>query len=412
MAFLHFNKKSFKFIAATSLVSSICFFSNSASQASNASIGSYPSQIRLGIRTASSAIGSKNIDNSYGGFCGEFLKTLGQELSRQNQQIPVIALDIANQYRGMEYPRYDGLISNKVEIECGPNSKSSLRLRDTRDRKPFRQKIIFSRNNFHTTGIKLLLKKETAAELQSTPLNQLEEKLSTLRIAAIKGTTTLKEFRVNRDFYNSVVRYPKRKQANQKLDVRDFALDDLEAGKVKAFASDAIILRTLLEKGVKGKPGYRKDRQPLKNLNYVIYPPEPGKYLPNLGKQQYAIAINRNTPYAKWLRQTIDRVLKSADLSQAKQYVKQYEDGNYYASAPPSQVIQPPSAVEAVEIDEEKEAVEVSNRTNNNKKDNPFADPKFIIEFLTAAAPAIVAVAGLISAIAAWKNGKSEKGES
>ena len=140
MAFLHLNKKSFKFIATTSLVSSICFFGNSAvSQISNASTGSYPSQIRLGIRTTSSAIGSKNISGSYGGFCGEFLNTLWQELSRQNQKIPVIALDIANQYRGREYPRYDGLISNKVEIECGPNSKSSLRLRDTRDKKPFRR---------------------------------------------------------------------------------------------------------------------------------------------------------------------------------------------------------------------------------------------------------------------------------
>jgi ABC-type amino acid transport substrate-binding protein len=405
MAFLHFNKKSFQFIATiatTSVVSSICFFSNSVSQASNAS---YPSQIRLGIRTTSSAIGSKNIDNSYGGFCGEFLNTLTQELSRQNQRIPVTGLDIANQYRGIEYPRYDGLISNKVEIECGPNSKSSLKLRDTRDRKPFREKIIFSRNNFHTTGIKLLLKKETAAELQSTPLNQLEDKLSKLPIAAIKGTTTLKEFRINKDFYKSLVPYPKRKQANQKLDVRDFALDDLEADKVKAFASDAIILRTLLEKGVKGEAGYRKDRQPLKNQNYVIYPPEPGKYLPNLGKQEYAIAINKNTPYVRWLKQTIDRVLSNANLSQAKQYVKEYEDGKYYASAPPS-------AVEAIEIDEKAEALEVSNRTESNKKDNPFFDPKFIIEFLTVAAPLIVAFAGLISAIAAWKNGKSEKGES
>lgn len=393
MAFLHLNKKSFKFIATTSLVSSICFFGNSAvSQISNASTGSYPSQIRLGIRTTSSAIGSKNISGSYGGFCGEFLNTLGQELSRQNQKIPVIALDIANQYRGREYPRYDGLISNKVEIECGPNSKSSLRLRDTRDKKPFRRKILFSRNNFHTTGIKLLLKKETAAELQSTPLNQLEDKLSTLRIAAIKGTTTLKEFRINRDFYNSFVAYPKRKQANQKLDVRDFALDDLEAGKVKAFASDAIILRTLLEKGVKGEPGYRKERQPLKNQNYVIYPPEPGKYLPNLEKQQYAIAINKNTPYVKWLRQTIDRVLSNPTLSQAKQYVKEYEDGKYYASvAAASQGIKPLSAIEAVEKTEDVEAVEASDRTKSNKeeKDNPFSDPNVVIAIVGAFSTAL-----------------------
>lgn len=404
MAFLHFNKKSFQFIATiatTSLLSSVCFFSNSA-QVSNASTGSYPSQIRLGIRTTSSAIGSKNIGGSYGGFCGEFLKTLGQELSRQNQQIPVIALDIANQYRGREYPRYDGLISNKVEIECGPNSKSSLRLRDTRDKKPFRHKILFSSNNFHTTGIKLLLKKETAAELQSTPLNQLEDKLYRLPIAAIKGTTTLREFRANKDFYSSLVAYPKKKQANQKLDVRDFALDDLEAGKVKAFASDAIILRTLLEEGVKGEAGYRKDRQPLKNQNYVIYPPEPGKYLPNLEKQQYAIAINKNTPYVKWLRQTIDRVLSNANLSQAKQYVKKYEDGRYYASAPPS-------AIKAVETDEKVEAVEVSDESKANKKekDNPFSDPNVIIAIVGALSTAVPAIM-----LGYWQHGRNNKAKS
>lgn len=417
MAFLHLNKKSFQFIATiatTSLVSSICFFSNSASQARNAATESYPSQIRLGIRTTSSAIGSKNTSGSYGGFCGEFLKTLEQELSRQNQNIPVTALDIANQYRGREYPRYDGLISNKVEIECGPNSKSSLRLRDTRDKKPFRHKIIFSINNFHTTGIKLLLKKETAAQLQSTPLNQLEDKLSTLRIAAIKGTTTLREFRVNRDFYNSLVAYPKRKQANQKLDVRDFALDDLEAGKVKAFASDAIILRTLLEQGVKGVPGYRKDRQPLKNQNYVIYPPEPGIYLPNLEHQQYAIAINKNTPYVGWLRKTIDRALSSTNLSQAKQHVKEYENGKYIASAVPSQVAQPPQPPQppqAVEVKQANESIPTPEKLENKR---PFIDN--FVTSLDRITPAIVAMTAFITALSGftaifWKNGKNEKSE-
>ncbi len=409
MAFLHLNKKSFKFITATFFVSSICFFSNSAvSQTNKASTGSYPTQIRLGIRTTSSAIGSKNIGGSYGGFCGEFLNTLGQELSRQNQQIPVIALDIANQYRGREYPRYDGLIKNKVEIECGPNSTSSLKLKDTQDNKPFRNKIIFSRNNFHTTGIKLLLKKETAAELQSTPLNQLEDKLSRLPIAAIKGTTTLKEFRVSKNFYNNLVPYPNRKQANQKLDVRDLALDDLEAGKVKAFASDAIILRTLLEEGVKGEAGYRKDRQPLKNQNYVIYPPEPGKYLPNLELQQYAIAINKNTPYGKWLRKTIDRVLSNASLSQAKEYVKAYEDGKYSLSPlPPTQAVKPPQAVEAIETTENIKADEASDRTKSDKKDNPLSDPNVVIALITALSTAVPAIL-----LGYWQHGKKDNAKS
>ena len=285
-----------------------------------------------------------------------------------------------------------------------PNSTSSLKLKDTRDQKPFRNKIIFSRNNFHTTGIKLLLKKETAAELQSTPLNQLEDKLSTLRIAAIKGTTTLKEFRVSRDYYKSLVPYPKGKQANQKLDVRDFALDDLEAGKVKAFASDAIILRTLLEEGVKGEAGYRKDRQPLKNQNYVIYPPEPGKYLPNLGKQEYAIAINKNTHYVGWLRKTIDKVLDNADLSQAKEDIKEYENGKYHASV----AALPPKAVEAVETTQAVEAVEASDGTKSKKeKNNPFSDPNVVVAIVTAFSTAVPTIL-----IGYWQHGKKNNAKS
>ena len=197
--------------------------------------------------------------------------------------------------------------------------------------------------------------------MQSTSLNQLEDKLSTLRIAAIKGTTTLKEFRVSRDYYKNLVPYPRDKQANQKLDVRDFVLDDLETDKVKAFASDAIILRTLLEEGVKGEAGYRKDREAYKNLNYVIYPSAPGKYLPNLGKQEYAIAINKNTHYVGWLRKTIDKVLDNADLSQAKEDIKEYENGKYHASVaalPPHRLVK------------------------SKEKNNPFRIPPLLLQLL------------------------------
>ncbi|MBV6621586.1 MAG: transporter substrate-binding domain-containing protein [Rivularia sp. (in: Bacteria)] len=410
MAVLHFKKKSFKFIIVTFLVSLICIFCDRAvsqanSQANNRTKTIYPQQIRVGIRTASSAIGSKNEDGTYGGFCGEFLKTLQQEVTRQNQKIPVIAQDIANQYRGREYPRYDGLIANKVEIECGPNSKSSLRLRDSRDKKPFRSKIRFSRNSFHTTGIKLLLKKETAEELENTSPNQLQDKLSALSIAAIRDTTTFKQLRINKDSYKSFVTYPRKKQINQKLDVRDLALDDLEAGKVKAFASDAIILRTLLEEGVEGEPGYRKSRQPLKNHNYVIYPQKPGMYLPNLEQQQYGIVIKNKTPYFRWLRKTVDRVLDNPSLNQAKQYIKEYENGKEIESIP-SKVIAP---IPESSLKQESE--------KNKDKDSRFDQ---ILEILGKITLAITGLTALIKAFSSLgeafshndRNKKSEESES
>ncbi|MEM1394511.1 MAG: transporter substrate-binding domain-containing protein [Cyanobacteria bacterium P01_H01_bin.150] len=349
---------------------------------------SYPKQIRVGIWNASSAIGSKNKDGSYGGFCGEFLTTLEHELSRQNQQILVIPKDIANQYRGKAYPRYDGLIAERIEMECGPNSKSSLKLRNRQDNQPLKSKIQFSQKSFHTTGIKLLLNKETAIELENTPKNQLEKKLSALSIAVIRGTTTHKQFKNNSNYYDGYVPYPKIKQKNQKLDVRDLALDDLEKGEIKAFASDAIILRTLLEEGIEGKSGYRKSRQPFKEKNYVIYPQAPDSFLPKLQKQQYAIAINKNTDYAKWLRKTVDKVLQQPSLNQAKQDIQEYENGGDISSSlPQTPLSQPP-----------REQPSRSDRGNN-----PFFDPGVIAAFITAVSTILVGY---------WQYGRRKKAKS
>ncbi|MEL7242555.1 MAG: hypothetical protein AAGM40_09430 [Cyanobacteria bacterium J06573_2] len=384
MAFFHHQKKSFKFLITTFFISPICFLiSCKASQLDNLPKESYPKQIRVGIWTASSAIGSKNKNGSYGGFCREFLKTLEHELSRQNRQIRVIPKDIVNHYRGKSYPRYGGLIAEKIEIECGPNSKSSLKLRDRQDNQILRNKIQFSKTSFHTTGIKLLLKEKIAIELENTPKNQLENKLSALPIAVIRGTTTHKQFQKNGNYYDGYVPYPKIKLKNQKLDVRDLALDDLEKGEIKAFASDAIILRTLLEEGIEGKSGYRKSRQPFKTKNFVIYPQTPDRFLPKLRKQQYAIAINKNTDYAKWLRKTVDKVLEQPSLNQAKQDIQEYENGRDIL--PPVNL--PP-----------REQPSKSDRGNN-----PFLDPGVITAFITAVSTIIVGY---------WQYGRKNKAKS
>ena len=388
MAFFHLHKKSSKLLITTFFISPICFVISCKSQVDSFPQESYPKQIRVGIRTTSSGIGSKNTDGSYGGFCAEFLKTLEHELSRQNRQIPVIPKDIANQYRGKAYPRYHGLIAEKIEMECGPNSTFTLKLRDRQDNQLLKSKILFSKKSFHTTGIKLLLNKETAAELQNTPKNQLEKKLSALQIAVIRGTTTLKQFENNGNYYDGYVPYPKIKQKNQKLDIRDLALDDLEKGEIKAFASDAMILRTLLEEGIQGKSGYRKGRQPFKTKNYVIYPQEPHTYLPKLQKQRYAIAINKNTNYAKWLRETADKVLEKPSLNQAKQDIQKYENGG--------DTLSPVHQTPLSEKPKEKPS-------KSDKGNNPFFDPGVIAAFITAVSTILVGY---------WQYGRRNKAKS
>lgn len=336
MSFRNLKKKSFNFITAIFLICLICPIGIAVSQTNNPSIENYPETIRVGIGTASSVIGSKKTDGTYGGFCGKLLTELKDELNRQDkQQIRVVPQNIANQYKGKKYPRYDGIIQNLVEIECGPNSRSSLELK-YKDRF-FKDEIEVSRNSFYTTSIKLLIKKTEAEKLeQASSINQLEEKLSALKIAVIRGTTTLKQFEGKRNYYPNYVPYPGIQQPKQRLDVRDLVLDDLENDKVKAFASDAIILRTLLDEGVRSEQGYRKGREAYKKMNYVIYPSAPGKYLPNLKTEEYAIAINKNTPYAEWLRETIDLVLENPSLNKAKKRIKEYENGKDISSPPPS----------------------------------------------------------------------------
>ena len=151
MAFFQPQKESFKFLITTFFISPICFLISCKSQVDSLPQESYPKQIRVGIRTTSSGIGNKNKDGSYVGFCAEFLKTLEHELSRQNRQIAVIPKDIANQYRGKAYPRYHGLIEEKIEMECGRNSTSTLKLRDRQDNQLLKRKILFSKKSFHTT---------------------------------------------------------------------------------------------------------------------------------------------------------------------------------------------------------------------------------------------------------------------
>lgn len=318
------------FVTIIFLTLFICIFStNTVSQETG------PREIRVGIRTAAFPIGNLIQPGQYGGFCGAFLEELRNELSRQNLQIQVTPLEksIENQYRGRDYPRFGALLDDKADIECGPNSRSSLDLKiEEKGSKTFGDEIELSTKNFYRTGIRLLLKNDTGEELKKVSSDKLRE----LSIAVLRRTTTLQQFEAQQQHYANYVPYPRVELSQSKYDVRDLALDDLQDDKIRAFASDAVILQTLFKEGVQGEPQFRKDREPyIDRKDYTIFPSE--GYLPYLGEQLYAIAIRKNTGYSGWLRDTIDKVLDNPNLSKAKQEIEKYEGVDIPPIKPPGE---------------------------------------------------------------------------
>jgi hypothetical protein len=152
----------------------------------------------------------------------------------------------------------------------------------------------------------------------------------------MKDTTTFEQFRILNNYY-SIFSYPKIDSRNeeQKLDTRDKALDDLHDGKIEAFASDGVILRTLFEKGIDAKYDrdnkrqYRKKRPPYKDYKdsnqYSIFPSEAAKTLDHLDKEEYAIAIQKNKPYTSSLKSLIDQTLNRPVLDKEKQLITEFE---------------------------------------------------------------------------------------
>jgi polar amino acid transport system substrate-binding protein len=291
-------------------------------------------EIRVGIRNAAFPIGDAIQPGQYRGFCADFVEQLKNELSRQNQQISVRPLEkpLENQYRGEGYPRFGALLAKIAEIECGPNSRQSLDLpidATRKDSRIFRDEIAPSTKDFYRTGIKLLVKSDTAEELRKASPDELKNKLLNLPIAVVRQTTTLQAFSAQQQYYKQFVPYPRDQSLNPLYDVRDLALDALENDQVKAFASDAVILQTLFQKGVTGQPEYRKERpayKDAKDINGKRYEIFPDKgYLPNLEEQQYVMAVRKKTGYQNALIDLIDNVLGNRSLDKAVQAIRDYE---------------------------------------------------------------------------------------
>ena len=178
-----------------------------------------PNPIKLGVRTSAFHLGNNVSIDKADGFCGTFGQQLKKELENNGKRIKIEYHPIVNQHQKPKFPRYNGLLTDKINIECGPNSTISNAVG-----------VKFS-HPFHTTGVRLLLRKELADNLKSNPKNT-----NSIKIGVIRGTITLNLLQGR---YNTVP-----------YESGDEALDALDKNQVQAFASDTLIVWTLLEKGI------------------------------------------------------------------------------------------------------------------------------------------------------------------
>lgn len=297
------NKTIFRVILG--IIYLICVFHATASLSK-----SYlPNTISIGVRTAAAPIAHVEIqagEKIFSGFCYAFGQELKKAIEEFNPQGNVAYRDIENEYKGQKYPRYDGLKTNKINIECGPNSLPNNSSSDSINATD----ILFS-NTFYTTGIKLLLKEDKVKNLS---ISSPEEKntIKQLKIGVVDKTTTLNQLKLRAYDYPSIKNY----------ETRTNALKGLEIGEVDAYASDAIILQTVLQRKtqVDGQKTYREN-------GYILFPRESKKYLTDQ-PEQYGIAIYQITEYAGELLSIINKVLEQPILKEdERKKLEKYESG-------------------------------------------------------------------------------------
>ncbi|MEM9271386.1 MAG: transporter substrate-binding domain-containing protein [Cyanobacteria bacterium P01_F01_bin.143] len=253
-----------------------------------------PQEIKMGVRDLASSIGKRRPSGNWGGFCPLFGRELAKELKEDNPNLIVKSPPITNSYVN----RYDGLKQNLVQVECGPNTIIS-------DPTILEEKgwthIEFSKP-FHTTGIKILLKKELAKSREDESGDIPEGKLNNVIIGVIYDTTTY--YQLKKSGYKFVT-----------FDTSEEILKALEKGeKIQAYADDALILKTLLE----------SDYQ---NEGYVLYPQEKGTYLPKTKPEQYGLVVLKDSGYSQLLLSKINQTLETANIQAYQEKLKNEESG-------------------------------------------------------------------------------------
>ncbi|MEG4069562.1 transporter substrate-binding domain-containing protein [Microcoleus sp. Pol11C2] len=255
-----------------------------------------PNPLKLGVRTSAYEIGNNVSINRAGGFCGTFGEELKKELANNGKQIEVEYHEIKNDGSGYKYPRYHGLktdnLPEKIHIECGPNSSSSQNLETAKG-------ITFSKP-FYQTGVKLLLPQKLASDLDDG-----HQKVRNIKVGVVKETTTSL-------LLGGIV------DNIEEYDTRDEALDALDVKTIEAFASDALILQTILERGTPSKHPYIQK-------GFTLFKKD--GYLTD-SREEYVMAVEakEKSTFSNELIDSINRTLKRDEISQAKQKLKQIEN--------------------------------------------------------------------------------------
>jgi Bacterial extracellular solute-binding proteins, family 3. len=258
--------------------------------------GQLPNHIKIGVRTVASAIGNNISTNKAYGFCGTFGEELQEELKKlapNGKRIEVEYHEIKNEGLGYKYPRYDGLNKKIIHIECGPNSIPSDNLKTAVG-------IKFS-DSFHKTGVKLLLPEKLVEDLNSKRRN-----VKDIKVGVVKETTTS-------NLLEGIV------DNIRPYDTRDEALNallDKNVKEIEAFASDALILQTILDSGYNSK-------EPFNRKGYTIFKKD--GYLTSLPTEDYVMAVKENTPFSNKLIESINRTLKRDKISQAMKKLEHIE---------------------------------------------------------------------------------------
>ncbi|MGB8687262.1 MAG: transporter substrate-binding domain-containing protein [Microcoleus sp.] len=269
--------------------------------------GQLPNPIKIGVRTVASAIGNNISTNKAYGFCGTFGEELQEELKKlapNGKRIEVEYHEIKNEGLGYKYPRYDGLNKEIIHIECGPNSIPSDNLKTAVG-------IKFS-DSFHKTGVKLLLPEKLVEDLNSKRRN-----VKDIKVGVVKETTTS-------NLLEGIV------DNIRPYDTRDEALNallDKNVKEIEAFASDALILQTILDSGYNSK-------EPFNRKGYTIFKKD--GYLTSLPTEDYVMAVKENTPFSNKLIESINRTLKRDKISQARKKLEQLENPKILPPHPPS----------------------------------------------------------------------------
>ena len=253
-----------------------------------------PQEITIGIRSLAGAIGKIKTSGNWAGFCPLFIKELTEELKKENPNIIVNLPIIANEYED----RYSQLKENRIQIQCGPDTIISDRV--ILEEKGW-EHVEFS-EPFHTTGIKILLRKEFAKSREDGEGNISQDKLKSIKIGVIFDTTTYYQLK-NKGYkiitFNTIAE----------------VLNALETGKeIQAYADDALILNTILE----------SDYQ---HEGYTLYPQPKEKYLPETERENYGIAVSNESGYSQLLLEKINKTLEVASIKEYQKKLKNQEVG-------------------------------------------------------------------------------------